>query len=370
MVAAALVLFLRPAAGTRTVVDPARAPRVTPLTAAASPPEPPPPPGAAESAAAGPRPPRGALPSQAVANSAAEEYRRRARYPRATQPLDDGPDPLQRDREVSPITQRGPHGEEPALTVYPLLTGFEDPDPAILYAYLSVEGTRIPARHIRGTIVTEDLQPIGEVEYRDDGTGADAMADDHIYTAVFAPGADAVPALSRSYMVQVVADTRGDEERRAATSFLYSHPHAQLTGNFRDAMADGSLEVGVEVAVAAPGRFHVEATLYGPDGSRKVAWAQTAGELQPGRHWMTLPFYGLILREQGVEGPYVLRYVALSTTTQMPNAKNRLVDANYRTAPYDLAAFTDRPFNDPGLLDAANRLEHDRAEVGGLDAGR
>jgi hypothetical protein len=57
------------------------------------------------------------------------------------------------------------------------------------------------------------------------------------------------------------------------------------------------------------------------------------------------------------------------TTTQMPNAKNRLTEANHQTAAYDLGSFTDRPFNDPGLLDASERLEHELAEVGGLDTG-
>lgn len=166
-------------------------------------------------------------------------------------------------------------------------------------------------------------------------------------------------------MVQVVATTRTDDERRAATSFLYSHPDAQLTGQFRDAAVNGSLEIGVEVEVAEAGRFHVEATLSGPDGNRSIAWAQAAADLEPGRQWMTLPFYGLILHERGVAGPYVLRWVALSTTTRMPNAKNRLVEANYRTAAYDVAAFTDQPFNDVGLLDAATRLDRDLAAGGG-----
>jgi hypothetical protein len=84
---------------------------------------------------------------------------------------------------------------------------------------------------------------------------------------------------------------------------------------------------------------------------------------------MAIPFYGLILRERGIAGPYLVRWVALSTTTQMPNAKNRLSEANYRTAAYDLGAFTDQPFNDADLLDAATRLDHDRTELGGLDKG-
>jgi Domain of unknown function (DUF4785) C-terminal domain len=364
---AALALFLRPAAGTRGAVDPAPAPPVISRTAGTPPPPMPAPSAAPQAAGGGPGP--DAFAPEALARRAAAEYRRRARYPRSSRPLDDGPDPLERDREVSRIAQRGPGGEEPALTVYPLAAGFEDPEPAVLYAYLSVDGRRIPARAIRGTIVTEDLAPIGEIEYRDDGARGDAVAHDRVYTAVFLPSPEAVPALGRSYMVQVVATTRRDDERRAATSFLYSHPHAQLTGRYRDAVVKGSLEVGVEVEVAEAGRFHVEATLYGPDGTRKVAWAQAAGELEPGRQWMAIPFYGLILRERGIAGPYLVRWVALSTTTQMPNAKNRLSEANYRTAAYDLGAFTDQPFNDADLLDAATRLDHDRTELGGLDKG-
>jgi uncharacterized protein DUF4784 len=368
MLAVAVLFFLRPAAGTRGTLDPAGAHSVNAGTAAPSPPTsgtf-----GATRAGAGGPPPPRAALPTDAVARNAAADYRRRARYPRSSQPLDGGADPLERDRQVSRITQRGPSGEDPALTVYPLATGFEDPEPAVLYAYLAVDGTRIPARAIRGTILTEELQPIAEVEYRDDGTGGDAVPNDHLYTAVFVPGRETVPVLSSSYMVQVVATTRTDDERRAATSFLYSHPHAQLTGQYRDAVVNGSLEVGVEVDVAEAGRFHVEATLYGPDGTRTIAWAQAAAELEPGRHWMTLPFYGLIFHERGIAGAYVLRWVALSTTTQMPNAKNRLREANYRTASYDLAGFTDQPFNDADLLDAATRLDHDRAAGGGLDTG-
>ena len=57
------------------------------------------------------------------------------------------------------------------------------------------------------------------------------------------------------------------------------------------------------------------------------------------------------------------------TNQEMPNAKNRLSEADYRTAAYDLGTFTDRPFNDAGLLDAAKRAERDRTEVGGLDTG-
>jgi hypothetical protein len=278
-------------------------------------------------------------------------------------------DTIRAEREVTQITERGPRGEEPALTVYPAAAGFEWPESAVLHAFLSVDGERVRARGIRGTILTEDLRPLVEVVYRDDGTGGDAVAGDDLYTAVIAPGPEHEQRLSESYLVKVVAVGLEDTERRAATSFLYSRPDAHLTGRYRDAVVDGSLVVGAEVDVAADGRFHLEATLYGGDGDVLLARAQTAAELVPGRHWMELPFYGLILRERGVPGPYLLRWVALSTTTAMPNAKNRLVEAGHVTGAYALAAFTDRPFDDPELLDAAARAERDLApglpEAGG-----
>src|SRR5262249_7244505 len=123
-----------------------------------------------------------------------------------------------------------------------------------------------------------------------------------------------------------------------------------------------------EVDVTAPGRFHLQASLYDASGAEPVAWAQTAAELQPGHAWMTLPFYGLVLRERGIDGPYLLRHVALATVSTMPNAKNRLVDYAYRTASYAASGFSDAPFNDPALLDAAGRIEKDGG-LGGVEAG-
>ena len=43
----------------------------------------------------------------------------------------------------------------------------------------------------------------------------------------------------------------------------------------------------------------------------------------------------------------------------MPNAKNRVQENAYLTSAYRASAFTDQPFNDPVMIDAAERLEHD-----------
>jgi hypothetical protein len=245
--------------------------------------------------------------------------------------------------------------------------GFESPEPAIVYAELTTRGRAVAARTIRGTLTTEELAPLGEVQFHDDGLDGDAVAGDGRYTVSF-PGEPLGGGLSRSYLVRVEAELDGDDVRKGATSFMYANPHARLTGNYRDAVVDGSLVVGVEIEVSEAGRFHVEATLYGSDGLVKVAWAQAAQSLEPGTHRLDLGYYGLILRERGIDGPYVLRYVALSTVDEMPNAKNRVVENAYTTRTYRTTAFSDRPFDDPQLLEAARRLEEDPMPAG-LDVG-
>jgi hypothetical protein len=74
---------------------------------------------------------------------------------------------------------------------------------------------------------------------------------------------------------------------------------------------------------------------------------------------MRLTFFGRIINQSQIDGPYLLRFVALSTTTAMPNAKNRLVANAYVTPAYRAAQFSPEPFNDPDLLDAADRMERD-----------
>lgn len=296
----------------------------------------------------------------ALGKQASEEYRRLSQYPPWSRPFnEEGEDPILRDRTVSPILGAGPNGEDPTLVVFPERTSFETPNPVLLYAYLSVDGTRVAAGSITGTIMSEDLQPLAELTYADDGSGGDPIAGDYLYTARFEPGPSFAPELSESFLVRVVAETSDGEQRMAATSFLYSNPHARLTGNYRDSIVDGNLVIDAEVEVLRAGRFHLEATLYSQDGRHGIGEAHTAGELGTGRQWMRLTFFGRVISQSQLDGPYLLRFVALSTTTTMPNAKNDLVENAHVTAPFRYAQFSNAPFNDPDLLDAADRLERD-----------
>jgi hypothetical protein len=309
------------------------------------------------------------LPDSATAVSLArttvDDYRQRARYPRWSQPLAEGEDPLLRDRTVSPVTSAGPDGAEPTLTVFPDQVSFESPRSVLLYAYLSAGGQRIAADSIRGSVVSEAEQPIGEIVYNDEGRDGDQVAGDYVYTARISADAG-LPDVTASYLVKVRAVTLEQQERLGAGGFQYSKPDAQLTGSYRDSRDGGDLAIDAELDVVETGRFHLEATLYSQDGQHPIAWAQQASELTPGRQWLRLRFHGLILHERAINGPYLLRFAALATATQMPNAKNQLVENAYVTGRYDAASFTDQPFNDPDLLEAADRIEN---AIQGLSAG-
>jgi hypothetical protein len=132
---------------------------------------------------------------------------------------------------------------------------------------------------------------------------------------------------------------------------------AQLTGQYRDAIDDGDLTIDAQVDVAVHGRFHIEASLYSADGTRPIAWAQHTAELPIGRHWLRLRFYGLIVRERAIDGPYLLRSIGLSSLTQFPAVKGPLARRVHITDTYAANGFTDRSFDDPDLLEAADRIE-------------
>src|SRR5262245_9526207 len=158
------------------------------------------------------RPKRRAL--EPLTAGAAESYRERARFPPSSQPIpDEQADPVAAEREVTPVYERGRKGEEPTLTVFPAQVSFESPEPAVVYARLTRGGEVVRAGDVRGTLLTPELQPLGELVYVDDGTNGDPVAGDGTWTAVVEPGRDAASRLSDSYLVRTRAELEDGDER-------------------------------------------------------------------------------------------------------------------------------------------------------------
>ncbi len=279
-----------------------------------------------------------------------QNYRQRSRFPSDSGPLAGRMKRLENLQRVIPKVVPA-SAAAPAMTVYPGRPQFVAADPIIFHAHLDRDFAVAQRSSVRMRLADLEGRILGTASLRDDGRYHDGVADDLIYTAVFKPTQD----LEGIFYAEVMASTPAGLKRLARTSFRIDLPDAVPTGAYRERLADGSLELGTEVEVTAAGRFHLEAELYDLNG-QAVSWAQKAVRLQPGRHWIPLTFYGLAIRESGLAGPYLLRFVSLSTTTRMPPSRARLVENAYTTQPYSLADFSAEPYNRRELLEAAERI--------------
>lgn len=295
-----------------------------------------------------------------LASETAKEYRERARFPESSRALqkEEG-DPVREKRAATRQTMPGPNGAEPVLSVWAGKVSFERPRPVDLYASLETKGKAVGlAAEMTGEIADASGAIVAQVTYRDDGQGADRKAGDGIFSArlEMPKGLDDTPA--ESYMVRVKARMLDGDLREAAGGFLYSSPSAHLTGRYRDRIKDGNLVIAAELDVAEAGRFHLAGTLYSMAGE-PVGWAQAAANLEPGRQWIELSYFGLIFHDRQVAGPFRLGTLALSTTSTMPNALNDLVENAHVTRAYRLDQMRREPFGNPGLIESAKRLERD-----------
>jgi len=186
------------------------------------------------------------------------------------------------------------------------------------------------------------------------GTGARvALVDDgkHGYTATFAPTpADQKQIMRFRTFIEVAFDAPNKlGERHYTASVQYTpRPNAELDGEYSDAIVDGSLVIQAGVAVAAAGHYKVIGSLYRGDAA--IAFAQSSGELEVGRRSLPLTFFGKIVRDRELDGPYTLRYAMLFE--EFPDQgiywPGSTVDPAYTTRTYRATDFSPTPYVQPG----------------------
>ena len=292
----------------------------------------------------------------ALALETAREYREQARYPESSHVIKAGEaDPVRAKRTPTKQSRRGPEGAGPELSVWASAVSIEVGKPIDLFAELLADRPSLPLE-VAGEIAGPAGEIVAAVTYRDDGRTPDRRANDGIWSARLTMPAGLEPDGAAPYMVRTTARLLDGDLRQAAGGFLYSNPSGRLTGRYRDAVRNGNLVISAEVEVREAGRFHLSGTLYSMAGD-PIGTAQAAANLEPGRQWIKLPFYGLMFHERHVAGPYRLGSVALATTGRMPNALNDLVVNAYVTKGYKLGVMTAKPFAEPKLLESAARLE-------------
>lgn len=122
---------------------------------------------------------------------------------------------------------------------------------------------------------------------------------------------------------------------------------ARLTGTYSDRGADVDgdglydlLIVEADAFISAPGEYSLMGFLYTLDGE-EVVWSIDHAKLEPGNHTMILEFDGKTIEKSGMNGPYRLMKVVLSSgTSESGQVICDYVLEAYKTQTYSSYDFT------------------------------
>ncbi len=124
-------------------------------------------------------------------------------------------------------------------------------------------------------------------------------------------GVETPPPAAIRYLVRARGRLEGVPFARSAGGQFYLHQpggHLEMEGT-EVARKGGDLVVETTALIERPGSYWAYAELWGgSDGDRPIAFArERLVDLGAGHHPLTLRFGGLIVRDSGVDGPYVVR---------------------------------------------------------------
>ena len=158
--------------------------------------------------------------------------------------------------------------------------------------YLEVEGKR------------DVLQPPPK-HFADDGSNGDRKAGDGIYHIVLGLGPKAWGWMNLTL--------RGEYEGQPVKTMgtlCFSTPHkvAEFLPPIQESIKDGSLVIQVPVQIHKAGWYEFDANLMQAEGEKKpIARAYNNTELTAGRHVIEFLFFGKVLRDRAINGPYELK---------------------------------------------------------------
>jgi hypothetical protein len=293
------------------------------------------------------------------ARATAAALRHRARFPPSSRRIEDRVNPIVATRTVQERMSPPGQGRAPTLVVHASSVSYEAPSPIILFAKFIRQwpddwAVRTDAE-IAGELVNAADEVVAELDFLDDGRERDIEAGDGVFTARINPDPDDLDRWNGLIRARVYGETADGDRRSAKTRFYYGAPGARLTGNYQDHLVNGHLELLVELDVKALGEYRIDATLSKADDL--IAWAENTVGLEPGIVWMPVTFWGLSLREANQPGPYRLSSIALANVTLKPPQMNDAIGTQYVTAAYRPEDFSAEPYNDPKLLQRADRYE-------------
>lgn len=210
----------------------------------------------------------------------------------------------------------------------------------------------------------------------DKGQDGDVKAGDNVHTMTWKPGQSDWGEMDLTIKLKV-PEEKENREYELSTGF-FSSPRliAEYTGQIRDKIVDGSLVVSAEINVMVPGYYELAANLFNTE-EEPVGITRMKVDLKGGKQWVDFLFFGKIIRDRGISGPYVLtalrgerknlpllptelagkspqeaeRIMQASLNRPEATQPNREVmpasDKKLKTSAYKVSDFSDRPYDGP-----------------------
>jgi hypothetical protein len=215
-------------------------------------------------------------------------------------------------------------------------------------------------------------------EVNDNGQNGDEVAGDNIYTFSWKPMKQDWGDMSLEADI-----TYGPGKKAKVTAAFFSSPNmpARFSGVFTDRADDGSLKVKAVLNVFKKGRYHLEANLKDKKNGDYIAYAIFDGNLNAGSQEIEFIFFGKILRDKGLDGPYIvtdfrghrvnlpidpdwfsegaagLKKIQAAKTTEPDKELVYPYRDGYETRFYEVETFSRAVWNSPEKMERLKQLE-------------
>ncbi len=170
------------------------------------------------------------------------------------------------------------------------------------------KGQLVPISKITPKVYTiqlkEPVPSLPVIHFGDDGTNGDIAKGDNIYTFLVRPTSTDWGDM----FLEVSMEVGGKAHNQRVSWYSTPAPVAEFRGTIRDWVKDGHLVVTVPVAVTKKGYFHFDANLQGSGEDKDfVATSSFEGDLEAGSQKVDFLFFGKIIRDSRVDGPFIVR---------------------------------------------------------------
>ncbi len=136
----------------------------------------------------------------------------------------------------------------------------------------------------------------------DNGTDGDQTRGDNVYTFAWKPSKSDWGQMSLE--AEITYGPQNTKTKLKTTFFSSPNIPAEFPGIFTESIQDGSLSVKAVVQVYRKGRYHLEANLKDEKNGEYISYATFDGELKAGANDVEFIFFGKILRDKDLDGPY------------------------------------------------------------------